>query len=314
MHGRHHPARAIIPAVLVVLFGSCANDTRGRIEASGTIEGTDVNIGVEVSGRIAQVLVDEGSRVEPDDTLAIINDIDYQLQLRQAMANEAATDAQYRLAIEGSRKEDILQAEAAFKTAAADQKRMEELLASRTITQKQYDETYARYVSAQQTYEKLVRGLRKEEILVARARRDQATAQTDMLRKKVRDCIVRAPVRGTVTLRSIEPGELVTMGAHLVRITYLDEVDLIIYVPEHQLGLIRLGQKAAVSIDTFEGRNFEGRVVYISPVAEFTPKNVQTKEERTKLVFGVKIKVPNPEGVLKPGLPADARIETSEAG
>jgi HlyD family secretion protein len=114
-----------------------------------------------------------------------------------------------------------------------------------------------------------------------------------------------------VTLRSIEPGELVTMGARLIRITYLDEVDLMIYVPEQQLGLVDLGQKATVSIDTFEGRSFEGRVVYISPVAEFTPKNVQTKEERTKLVFGVKIKVSNPEGVLKPGLPADARIEAA---
>jgi membrane fusion protein YbhG len=311
MNARSYSLRAIVPAALLMLFSSCGDDSRGRIEASGTIEGTDVNIGVEVSGKIARVLVDEGARVEPEDTLAIVDDVDYQLQLRQAVANEAAATAQYRLAIEGSRKEDILQAEANFKAAEADYKRMEELIASKTVTQRQYDETFARYVSAQQTYEKLMRGLRKEEILAARARRDQAAAQSDVLRKKVRDCIVRSPVRGTVTLRSIEPGELVTMGAHLVRITYLDEVDLMIYVPEQQLGLVDLGQKASVSIDTFEKRSFEGRVVYVSPVAEFTPKNVQTKEERTKLVFGVKIRVPNPDGILKPGLPADARIDAN---
>jgi HlyD family secretion protein len=311
MKSGSHAVRASISAVLVLLVCSCGDDGGGRIEASGTIEGTDVNIGVEVSGKIARVLVDEGARVEPGDTLAIVDDVDYQLQLRQAVANEAAATAQYRLALEGSRKEDILQAEANFKAAEADYKRMEELIASKTVTQRQYDETYARYVSAQQTYEKAMRGLRKEEILAARARRDQATAQTDMLRKKVHDCIVRAPVRGTVTLRSIEPGELVTIGARLVRITYLDEVDLMIYVPEQRLGLVHLGQTASVSIDTYEGRGFEGKVVYISPVAEFTPKNVQTKEERTKLVFGVKIRVPNPEGVLKPGLPADARINVA---
>ena len=270
-----------------------------------------MNIGAEAAGKLKELRVDEGSRVAGGDTLAIIDDAEYQIQLRQATANLASFEASYRLAVEGSRKEDIIQAEAAYKTAEADYNRMKELLATQTITQKQYDEAYARYVSAQQTFEKLRRGLRPEEIEAARQKRDQAAAQVDLLKKKVRDCIVKSPSAGTVTLRAVEPGELVTVGMNIVRVTYLDRVKLTIYVNELELGKIRLGQKARVVTDSDPGRFFEGTVTYISPTAEFTPKNVQTKEERTKLVFGVKIEVNNPDGSLKPGLPADATIATN---
>jgi HlyD family secretion protein len=201
-----------------------------------------------------------------------------------------------------------MQAEAAYKTAEADYNRMKELLAAQTITQKQYDDVYTRYVAAQQNYQKLFRGLRKSEIDAVRAKREQAEAQADQLRKKVRDCYILAPSEGIVTLKSIEVGELVTMGANVLRITYLDKVKLTIYVNEQQLGNVKLGQSAEVRIDSNPDKAHEGKVIYISPNAEFTPKNVQTKEERTKLVFGVKIEVENKEGVLKPGLPADARL------
>jgi len=293
---------------LLVLAAGCGGDSENVIEASGTIEGTDVNIGTEVAGRVRTLRVDEGARVTAGDTLAIIDDIDYQIQLRQAVANLEASAAQLRLAEEGWRKEEIVQAEANFSTADADYKRMKDLLASQSITQKQYDDAYARYVNAQQTFEKLSRGLRKDEVLTFRARRDQAEAQVDQLRKKVRDCALLAPTAGTITLKAVEPGEFVMVGANLLRLTYLDIVKLTIYVSETELGNVRLGQKAAVTIDMEGGKPFEGTVVYISPVAEFTPKNVQTKEERTKLVFGVKIEVPNPQGILKPGMPADARL------
>ena len=295
--------------VAFLLLNGCSGNSKDVIEASGTIEGTDVNIGTEVAGKVKELRVDEGSRVGNGDTLALIDDTEYQIQLRQASANLASFESAYRLAVEGSRKEDILQAEAAYTAAKADYQRMKDLLASQTITQKQYDDVYARYVGAEQTYEKLKSGLRPEEINGARVKRDYAAAQVDLLRKKVRDCAILAPSAGTVTLRGVEPGELVTMGASLLRVTYLDKVKLTIYVSDADLGRVKLGQKAEVSIDSFDKvRPFEGDVVYISPTAEFTPKNVQTKEERTKLVFGVKIEIDNPEGALKPGLPADARI------
>lgn len=298
--------------IVAVAAAGCSDGDENFVEASGTLEGTDVNIGTEVAGRVKTLRVNEGSVVTYGDTLLTIDDTEYQIQLRQAMANLESYDAAYRLALAGSREEDVIQAEAAFRNAEGDYKRMKDLLASQTITQKQYDDVYARFVAAQQTYEKLKRGLRPEEIASARTRRDYAAAQADLLRKKVRDCTVLAPTAGTVTLRAIEPGELVTLGTNVLRITRLDPVNLMIYVSEAELGKIRLGQEARVSIDAFgEGRTFDGIVVYISPTAEFTPKNVQTKEERTKLVFGVKIEVKNPDGALKPGLPADARVSTA---
>ena len=278
------------------------------IEGSGTIEGTDVNVGAQVSGKILEVRVDEGMRVARGDTLVVIDDTEYALQLVQGEAGLASLESAYQLAVEGSRQEDVIQAKAADETAQSDERRMKDLLASETITQKQYDDAYARSVAAEQTYQKLHRGSRPEEIRGARVRRDQASAQVELLRKKVRDCRILAPSDGTVTLRGVEPGELVAVGTNVLRLTYLDKVKLTIYVNETDLGKVKLRQGAKVSIDTDAKRSYDGIVVFISPVAEFTPKNVQTKEERTKLVFGVKIEVPNPDGSLKPGLPADARI------
>jgi HlyD family secretion protein len=123
---------------------------------------------------------------------------------------------------------------------------------------------------------------------------------------------VIAPAPGILTLRAVEPGELVGMGSNIARLTYLDRVKLTIYVNEAELGRVALGQPADVTIDTFGAdKPFKGTVVYISPNAEFTPKNVQTREERTKLVFAVKIEIGNPEGTLKPGLPADAVLHAA---
>jgi HlyD family secretion protein len=308
--------RFILPSVLaaaVAAFAGCGNGNSGSIEASGTIEGTDINIGSQVAGRVRDVRVDEGARVAAGDTLALIDDEEYRLQLRQADANLASFESAYRMAVEGSRREDIVQAEAAYRTAQTDYERMKGLIDEQSVTRKQYDDAYARYVAAEQTYAKLKAGLRPEEITGARVRRDGAAAQVDLLKKRVRDCAITAPTRGTITLRAVEPGELVGIGSNVVRLTYLDKVKLTIYVNEAELGRIALGEKADVSIDSFEkGRTFPGTVVYISPVAEFTPKNVETKEERTKLVFAVKMEVANPDGALKPGLPADARIATSD--
>jgi HlyD family secretion protein len=302
-------------AMLLVAIVGCGNNSNGVIEASGTIEGTDINISSEVAGRVREVRVNEGTSVKPGDTLVIINDEEYQLQLRQAEANLASFESAYRLSVEGSRREDIVQAEATYRTAETDYQRMKELLDSQSVTRKQYDDAYTRYVAAQQTYTKLKTGLRPEEITGARVRREGAAAQVDLLKKRLRDCAIVAPASATVTLRSVEPGEFVGLGTNVVRLTCLEKVKLTIYINEGELGHLSLGQSAEVSIDSFgKGRAFQGVLVYISPVAEFTPKNVQTKEERTKLVFAVKIEIPNPDGALKPGLPADARIITIAAG
>lgn len=295
---------------LSLLFG-CSGNNDKQISASGTIETTEVTVAAKVGGQIIKLLVDEGSTVRNGDTLALVDQSDLEIQLDQAKANLAATEAQHKLAVIGTRKEDLVQAEATFKNAEDDLHRTEGLIKDGSVTQKQLDDAHTRYILAKQNYDKLKKGLRPEEIDAARARRDQALAQVKAIKKKIQDSYVTAPINGVITQKIIEEGEVVTPNASLFRISRLDKVQLMIYISEEELAKVKLGQDANVYIDAEPKKAFPGKVIYISSIAEFTPKNVQTKEDRTKLVFGVKIEIPNPEQTLKPGMPADAVIETS---
>jgi HlyD family secretion protein len=120
---------------------------------------------------------------------------------------------------------------------------------------------------------------------------------------------VISPLSGTVTNKVVEVGDLATPGGIIVAVSKLDTMNLVIYVSETELPRVKLGAEAEVRIDGGAQKLYPGRVTYISPTAEFTPKNIQTREDRVKLVFGVKIQIPNPDGSLKPGLPADATIK-----
>jgi HlyD family secretion protein len=147
---------------------------------------------------------------------------------------------------------------------------------------------------------------RPEELRAARARLDQARAASDLLRKAIADCDLVSPVFGVVTQVPVERGELIAAGATVAVVSELDRVHVMIYVTEVELARVKLGGRADISIDGAPGRKIPGTITYISPEAEFTPKNVQTREDRVKLVFGVKIEIDNRDGLLKPGLPADA--------
>jgi len=315
----------LIALLLVTLIASCTgNKNREGISASGTIEATEVNVGSKVGGEVKTLLVSEGSAVKQGDTLAIIDHATLDLQLDQAKAGLELADAQLRLLLNGARSEDIQQAEEGLKQAEAnlrnaeeDVKRMRELFGTGTVTQKQRDDAEARYTvalaqynSAKQALKKLQQWARPEDIRAAQARLAQAKASVDLLRKTIADCYITAPTNGIVTHKPVEEGELAGQGTTVVTISKLDTVNLMIYVTEVELGRVKLGQRAEVRIDTNPDRVFPGKVVYISPVAEFTPKNVQTKEDRVKLVFGVKVEIDNPDRILKPGMPADAIVKT----
>ncbi len=320
--------RTVIIAALVLLPLSCGNgEEEGIVSASGTIEAREVNIASKISGELRELTVDEGSRVEPGDILAVIDHELLDIQLRQAKAGVALAESQLALLLKGARQEDILQAEEFLKQAEAglrvaeeDVRRTRELAAKGGATPKQLDDAEARYAvtasqakAAREALSKVRNLVRSEEIRAAEARLDQARASADLLRKTIEDCTIVSPAAGVVTHRVAEPGEIVVPAATILTISSLDRVFLRIFVSETELGRIRLGETAEVRIDAFTDRTWEGRIVHISPEAEFTPKNVQTREDRVKLVFGVKIEIDNREGHLKPGLPADALIKV-EAG
>lgn len=312
----------IILFAAAALGAGCSNKHDGTIEASGTLEATEVKVSAKVPGQIEQLLVEEGSMVKAGDTLAVLDHATLEFQWKQAQAGVELAQAQYQLLVNGARSEDLAAAEetvnqtrSTFENAETDYKRMKELFASHTISQKQMDDAESRFTiasaqfaSARQNLQKVKRFARPEDLAAARARVSQAQASADLLHKQLSDTHVVAPVAGTVTQKPVEIGESINAGATVATIARLEKLTLMIYVNETELGKIKLGGTADVVIDTETKETFAGTIVYISPIAEFTPKNVQTKEDRTKLVFGVKLDVPNPKSVLKAGMPADAYV------
>ncbi len=307
----------------LLIFAACGNgDDQTKIEASGNIEATNVIVSSQVTGKIVSLLKDEGDQIAAGDTVFIIDHETLGYQLDQAEAGAEVARAQLNLLREGARKEDIAQAEQAvkqaqinFDTAQKDKERMDNLYKQKTITGKQYEDANARYdvvraqlISTQENLKKLKNFARPEDIKQAEANLNRQLAAVDLLKKQIRDSYVQSPINGIIVKKFFEPGETVTMLSSLFKVSDLSVVDLMIYVSEEELGKVKLGQKAEVSSDTYPNKKYEGKMVYISPEAEFTPKNIQTKDERTKLVFAVKIEIKNPNCELKPGMPADATV------
>jgi len=310
-----------------ILLISCNNNERLKsIGASGTIESTNIIVSSKTAGNILIMNFSEGNKVNSGDTVLIIDHEQLELQLHQAIAGKDAAQAQLNLMLKGAREEDIIQADknlirqkVNFETAERDKNRMQKLYDSQSITQKQYEDAVARfelmsaqYKSAQENYSKVKKIFRPEEIEQAKANLNKAIAGVELLNKNIRDCYVTSPINGFLVKTFIEPGETVTPMSSLFKVSDLDVVELVIYVSTEELAYVKLGQNAEVKIDSFKDKVYTGKVTYISPEAEFTPKNIQTKDERTKLVFAVKIKIPNDNYDLKPGMPSDATIKLQD--
>lgn len=306
-----------------ILLPACGNNNTDKyIEATGTIESTNVTISSKNSGEITSMFVDEGVLVETGDTLLVIDNESAGYQLKQAEASVKIAEAQLNLMLKGARTEDIKlaeenlkQSQASYNLAKNDFARYLKLWEAGTITRKQFDEINTRYQIAEaqlsaatENYEKVKKIFRPEEIEQGEANLQKAKASAEILKKNIRDSYVISPLSGIVVKKFVEKGETVTPMSSLVKISNLSKVHLTIYVPETELGKIKPGQKSEITIDTYPDKTYEGKVTFISPEAEFTPKNIQTKDERTKLVFAVKIEISNKDFELKTGMPADARI------
>jgi len=308
---------------LIFLIAGCSDKKNSdEITASGTIEATDFVISSKVAGQIKDIYVKEGDKVKKDEILISLDHETFDIQLRQAQANVEQADAQLRLLQAGARKEDIKLAEEQVRLskinleqAKTDKDRLEKLFESNSITLKQfedartkYDQTANQYNSSRENLLKVKNIVRPEEIESARANLKKNQVSIDLIQKNIDDCTIKAPVEGIVSKKFVETGEYVMPGASVMKISDLQTVNLYIYVTEEELGKVKLGQKADVKIDTYKDKVYTGDVIFISPEAEFTPKNIQTQEERTKLVFAVKIQIPNANFDLKSGMPADAKL------
>ena len=316
-------AKIIVLIFFLVMSWGCGNKYKNEIAASGTIEATNVIVSAEVNGRITHLFVNEGAEVVKGATLLTIDHDLLSIQLKQAEAAREAVKAQLNLLKNGARTEDVKQAwdvlkqaEVNFNLTKIDLKRMNNLHLSNSISQKQYDDVHARfnivkvqYNSAKENYKKIQNLARPEQLKEAEANLEVRKAAVELIMQRISDSYVTAPISGFVVKKFIEKGENVVPMTSLMMISNQRFVNLIIYVSEVELGKVKIGQTAKVSIDSFPDKTFKGKVIYISPEAEFTPKNIQTKDERTKLVFAVKIHIPNPNFDLKAGMPADAVIK-----
>ena len=312
-----------ISIIFVILVISCDGYTNGKIEASGTIEITEINISSKNADEVADLKVGEGAYVSSGDLLAIINHSILDLQLKQYEAQAGIAKAQLELLLKGTRTEDlqiaeetVLQAKTNYQDAEKDLARVKDLFEKGNISEKEkengenkYAVTKAQYNSALLTLNKLKKGAREEEINSAKFQYNQNLAIMEVQKQRIDDCFVKSPVNGIVTNQLVEIGEFVNVGTPIYTISKTDTAYLTIYVTEPELGHINIGDEAKIKIDSDPKKVLIGRIIYISPNAEFTPKNIQTKEDRVKQVFGVKIEISNEEGILKAGMPADALIE-----
>jgi len=316
----------MIAAGMFVQIGCGGGSDKNKIEASGTIEATNVTVSAKVTGQIQKLYFNEGDKINSGDTLITIDHDLTAIQLQEAEAEAEGAKAQLDLAVQGARPEDIKQAEDALTQAQANydyaeltKDRNEKLYTTNSITKQQWDDFLNKYNvakaqlnSASENLKKMKKLSRPEEIEESRANLDKAIASSNLLRKNIIDSYVIAPISGFVVKKFVEAGESVTQLSSLVMISDLSYVDLEIYVPETELGKVKLGQEADVTVDTYKDKIFTGKVIYISPDAEFTPKNIETKDERTKLVYEVKVHIHNPDYDLKDGMPADAVINLQQ--
>ncbi|NUN07853.1 MAG: HlyD family efflux transporter periplasmic adaptor subunit [Ignavibacteriaceae bacterium] len=316
-------SRILILAFLALFLSGCSDDDNNKVEGTGTIEIVASVLSSRMPGEISKIIKDEGMSVRKGDTLIIIDHKYYSIQLKAALANLKITEGALDLLRNGARKEDIelaetqlKQAELNLNSAETDYKRFKELIAANSVTQKQYEDAETRYKiageqtkAAQESLRKLKHFARTEEIKQAQGRYEQALANVELLEKQISDCYITAPFDGVIIKRFIQLGETVGINSSILKIADTGFAELTIYIPEEQLPKVKYGQKVTVAIDMNPDKKYEGTVSFISSEAEFTPKNIQTKDERTKLVFAVKIKLPNNHFELKSGLPADAVIE-----
>jgi len=283
-------ARRIVPLILALslagYFGHRFWTHKQAIEGDqsffGTAEAVEVSLSAQVAGRVVDLSVQEGERVEAGRLLVRIEDSLYLAQVEQARATMQAA----------SRQIAVIDANlAGIETNLA---RLRKLLASGSATQMQLDdlETQKSVLDAQKP--------------VIYSQVEQARAALKLAEEQLGYTRITAPLSGTILRVPVELGETVFPGSALVTLADLTTLEVKIYLPGPMLGRIQLGQKVDLRTDSFADRILTGTVATIADEAEFTPKNVQTRDERVRLVYAVKVRVPNPDGTLKSGMPVDA--------
>ena len=288
------------------------------LQLPGVVEIQEVRLGSKIGGRVAEVLVREGEIAKPGQILVRFDAPELRAQKKQQEGRLAAAEAALLRAKNGSRPEEIRQAksdlesnEADLKQAEEDIVRVERLFKDGTLTRADYeiaranrDRFKGRVASARAHFEMIQIGSRPEDIALAEANVIEAEGKLSEINANLEEANVVAPERAVVEVVAVRQGDLVSPNTPVIRVLRAADLWVRVYVPETQLGKVRLGQKVTATMDAYPGRQFSGEVFQIANESEYTPRNVQSLEERRYQVFGVKVRVDDAEGIFKAGMAA----------
>ena len=326
------PPRIVIAAVVLSAIGAfaahrlmSASPGDAAIFASGTVEATQADLGFQVAGRLQSITVREGDQVAAGAELASLEHAELVAQRDMARAQVRVAQAMLDELTAGARREEIAHARAALAVAverrdaaARDVERLQPLAEQSLVSRQSFDHqrtelgvAEGEVSKAKEQLQLLETGTRTERIAAQRASLAEAMATVSRIDAMLEQTVLRAPFAGTIVVRHREPGEALSAGLPVLTLRNFDDRWVRIYVPGDGVGRLSLGQPATITADGYESRRYTGHVSYIASVAEFTPRNVQTTEDRVKLVYEVRVRVSGDTSLdLKPGLPADVEFVT----
>jgi len=288
----------LITLPIYLLLASCSGD-KDKPDAYGTFEATEVTVSSQTNGKILYLKVEEGQLLDSNVVVGIVDTLDMNLKKSQAREQQLATSARKddlaaQIAVQEQSKTNILvekvRVERLLKDGAATRKQLDDINASLNLIDKQVASVKSQYASLD-------------------AQVSTFNKQVDQINKTITDAHIINPIKGTVLTKYAEPNEVTTFGKPVYKIADLSSLDLRVYVSGAQLPYIKIGQRVEVRFDKDEKTNstVEGIVTWISETAEFTPKTIQTKEERVNLVYAAKVRVKN-DGTLKIAMPGEIRF------
>ncbi len=318
-------------ALGAALLGSgCEGETSDAIRASGTVEAREADLGFQMAGRIEWIGPRDGDPVSSGEEAARLDMEELEARRRGAEAQVEASRALLAELTAGSRPQEIAQGEAALRgteerleDARRDLERARRLYEGGAVSREVLDkaETAAEVArsAVDQARERLLilkEGPRRERVTAQRAAVSQAEAVLAQIHASLSNAVITVPFDGVVTVKHREPGEILSPGLPVLTVMDPEDRWVRIYVREDRIGEVQLGQEARITADTYPDRSYGGEVVFIANEAEFTPRNVQTTEERVKLVYAVKVRITeDPSLDLKAGTPADVvLVGSGDAG
>ena len=284
--------------VLAMFIISC-NKNNEKADAYGNFETTEITVSSESNGKIEFLNLEEGDVVEKGKTVGLIDTLQLYYTKMQLIASQKTVSSKSGNVLS---QKQVLQEQ--LKTAKIEQTRIKNMFSENAATKRQVDEINGKV----KVIEEQIKGVGTQNAPI-KNEANSFSVQIEKINDQIKKCNLVNPIKGTVLTKYAEPNEVTTFGKPLYKIANLEEMNLRVYISETQLSSIKIGQQVKVKIDDYEQtKEYIGNIIWISSQAEFTPKIIQTKEERANLVYAVKIRVKN-DGSLKIGMPAEIWIK-----